>query len=683
MAWIRLDAEGRVVGWTVEALGLLGQDPESLEGTLLGDLLEEDDPGGLDEALRRLSRDPPTGEGEAVPRLVVRALEGPSLPLELSLAPAGPKNQEPRQVLCLLRNLSGEREGRARLDLLESSLELLEEALVVTDGRMEGPGPEIIFANRAFASLFGNFPGTLRGRRVRQVIGEALWERLLPLVASGIEAGEPIAGEAVLGPAGTGEVLVEWEVEPLRDDAGGISHFVARLREVNGLGGTEGADEGLGVDPATGLPDRDQFVSRLGRSVSWARESRTYRFAVLCIEPQGIASLRSTLGPLVATQVLKAVGWRLRRTIRPTDLVARMEDSRLVLLLEHPGAPHEIDLVVSRIRKALAPPFTIAGNTLTVRPLMGIALSDTGYELPEQVIRDALRALDRARSRARGAKEGYAVFDAARVQESRSRARTIAQLRGSVSDGGNGRLSVVFQPIVELNTGRPAGLEALMRWRNSEGALLAAGEVLPFLEEGRLLDALGPAVLRGAVKGIAQWRRELPDSLPPVSLNLSEEDLRNERFLRDLPALLDENGLHGEGLAFEIPERAVRRDPEGIVPALERLNATGAELWLDGFGGQGAPLIRLGDLPWRKVKVHPALVGGLGRKDGVAARALDALLALVHTLELEVVAVGIENRAQLEEARDRGIRLGQGFLLSGLLESPTVATYLREKVAGG
>jgi diguanylate cyclase (GGDEF)-like protein/PAS domain S-box-containing protein len=426
-------------------------------------------------------------------------------------------------------------------------------------------------------------------------------------------------------------------------------------------------------DALTGLPNRVLFLDRLDQALRRARRTEADACAaVLFLDLDRFKVVNDSLGHLVGDRLLVAVARRLEAALRPTDTVARLGGDEFTVLLTDVVDARGAILVAERIHQALGTPFELGGRQLFVDASIGIALA--GAEAaPEDVLRDADVAMYRAK--AEGGR--HAVFDAAMHDQFLRRLDLEAELRHAIEAG---LLEVAYQPIVQAATGRIAGYEALARWPDGQGGFHEPADFVAVAEETGLIVGLGATVLEQACAQLAAWR-ELPGgSGLIVGVNVTRRQLSDPGFCDVLDAALDASGLDPAALRLEISERELTAEPDSLRRQLAGLLADhGVRSHVDDFGTGASSLQLLHRFPGDAVKIHRALVIGMGHDAG-AFEIVKALVGLAHNLGLEVIAEGVESAEQLDYLRVLGCEFAQGFHLSPPLAPPDAAALLRDGV---
>jgi predicted signal transduction protein with EAL and GGDEF domain len=337
-----------------------------------------------------------------------------------------------------------------------------------------------------------------------------------------------------------------------------------------------------------------------------------------------------------------------------------------------PAVADEAEAVArgEQLAAILRTPVTVSGREVLARASVGVRLARGGDEDPERLLRDADMAMYAAKTTGRA---GVRVFDAVMHTRAVQRLDFEAALRRAVI---RQQFTVRYQPVVELDGGRLAGLEALVRWDHPERGLVMPGEFVGLAEDTGLIVPIGRWVLHAACQAARDWQRRFPLQPPPfLSVNLSVRQLQQPDLLEDVAGALDASGLDPRDLMLEITESVVAADQQVMLERLAGLRALGVHLAVDDFGTGYSSLAYLRHLPVDTLKLAKPFVDGLLRGAEEAALT-NAILRIADLLDLEVIAEGIEHAAQAIELQGLGCRLGQGFHFARPLDQFAVEALL-------
>jgi diguanylate cyclase (GGDEF)-like protein len=390
--------------------------------------------------------------------------------------------------------------------------------------------------------------------------------------------------------------------------------------------------------------------------------------AVLFLDLDDFKKVNDSLGHSAGDQLLLAVAERVRSCLRPEDLVARLGGDEFAVLLERANRD-EAESVATRLVDVLRAPFMLEGTEMKVHASIGIALAHSRI-VADEILRNADVAMYSAKTNGKG---GYAWYDPEMHVQTQRRNELAATLEGSVE---RDEIEAYYQPIVQLETGRVVGMEALARWRHPDRGLVLPDSFIPLAEESGLMPPIGRAVLGLACEQLQTWRsrHRFHDELI-VSVNLSQSELRNPNLTRDVEAILSETEIPPDRLVLEITESSAMQDPATAIEMLTKLRRLGVRLALDDFGTGYSSLSHLRDFPIDMLKIAKPFVDRIGTESTF----VDAILRLAETLGLDVVAEGIETAEQDEMLRSLGCSLGQGFYYA----KPSQALHVGSRLAFG
>jgi diguanylate cyclase (GGDEF)-like protein/PAS domain S-box-containing protein len=425
--------------------------------------------------------------------------------------------------------------------------------------------------------------------------------------------------------------------------------------------------EGKVSDPLTGLPNRLLFIDRVGRLIKHTKRRKDHLFAVLFLDLDGFKMINDSMGHLIGDQLLLGVANRLEKCLRSTDTVARLGETFTVarlggdeftVLLDDIKDPSDAKRAADRMMKALVPPFILGGKEVFTSVSIGIALSNSAYEQPEDILRDADTAMYRAKSLG---KARFEVFDADMRASVMARLQLETDLRRALE---RGEFRNFYQPIVALVSGEIAGFEALLRWQHPTRGLLGPIEFIPVAEETGLIRELGWWNLREACRQISEWRAgSIANRHLTISVNLSAKQFLQPNLVEDIRKLLSELALPPEALKLEITESTVMADPSGAVEMLQQIKSLGIRLAIDDFGTGYSSLSYLHRFPLDTLKIDRSFISGMG-DDGEGMEIARTILPMANNLRLDVVAEGVETLQQVAMLKKLQCKYGQGYYFS-------------------
>ena len=405
-------------------------------------------------------------------------------------------------------------------------------------------------------------------------------------------------------------------------------------------------------DALTGLPNRALFMDRAGRAVERSKRNPAYAFAVLVVDIDRFKVVNDGLGYRAGDEVIRDAATRIARCLRPEDTVARLGGDEFALLLEDLTDVSDATRVATRIGNALPAPS--GPHQLVLSASAGIALSATGYECAEDLLRDADIALRRAKAGGRGR---YEIFDPAMHHRALALLETETDLRRGLE---RDEFLVYYQPIVAIGTRRLAGFEALLRWRHPTRGVVQPADFVAVAEETGLIVSLGEWILREACRQASDWRDRFGVDLA-VSVNLSGRQLTEPDVVERVARILEETGLPGEHLGLEVTESVLMDNLDSAAEKLHRLKDLGVRVAIDDFGTGYSSFSLLHRFPIDTLKLDRSFVS---RIPGPGSPTVRAIVALAHNLGMQVVAEGVETAAQREALAGLDCAFGQGHLFS-------------------
>jgi diguanylate cyclase (GGDEF)-like protein/PAS domain S-box-containing protein len=564
-------------------------------------------------------------------------------------------------------------------------------------------------ANRAFEQLFGWGPGELDGRLSREwYLSDEDWEEGGRRCYEPFSQGRAFEGEMVLRHRDGRAIVCDVRskaIDPRNLELGSIwitmditarkaaeqalleaRHDLERLvqERTEALHRTVAALEDkvreqkaaeqriqrlAHFDALTALPNRSLLDDRARVALGAARRNGA-PLALMFLDLDHFKTVNDSLGHRVGDAVLIELSQRLQGVVRAQDTVSRLGGDEFVLLLPETGVEGAAQ-VAQKVLAVAQVPFHVDGHELTVTPSIGVALYPRDGPDLEALSRAADAAMYRAKEDGRNAWRFYT----AELQAHSDRALLVSNaLRRALE---RGQFSLVYQPQMDLASGRITGAEALLRWVHPELGNVSPAEFIPIAESSGLILPIGEWVLEQATRQIATWDRA---GLPPltVAVNVSSVQLRQA----DLPVLvkrtLDSAGVRVDRLEVELTEGAAMRDPQGAIQVMNALYEQGIELSIDDFGTGYSSLAYLKRFPIAKLKIDRTFVRDLITDAGDRA-IVDAIIRMAASLGMRTVAEGVETEEQLAFLRERGCNAMQGYLLARPLGADAFEAFVRER----
>ncbi|MDQ1255689.1 MAG: hypothetical protein QG656_282 [Candidatus Hydrogenedentes bacterium] len=418
-------------------------------------------------------------------------------------------------------------------------------------------------------------------------------------------------------------------------------------------------------DALTQLPNRALFLDRLGQAMRRAKRYEEYQFAVLFLDLDRFKVVNDGLGHLVGDELLREVSRKLVSCLRDqvkfereNDTVARFGGDEFVILLNDIRDIADAIRVAERIQESFKTPLQVGPHEVFTSASIGIALSATGYDQPEEFLRNADTAMYRAKAQGKARHE---VFDADMYTQALARMTIETDLRRSVDLN---EFLVYYQPIVDLRNGTITAFEALVRWNHPERGIVSPVEFIPIAEETGLILPIGQWVLAEACRQVQQWHEQIPTAASIIiSVNLSTKQFQQKDLLGEIARVLEQTGLEPHCLKIEITESAIMDDVEQVNRTLIAMREMGIQLSIDDFGTGYSSLSYLHRFPMNVLKIDQSFVKDL-HLTLENWQIVQTILLLARSLKMDVIAEGIETRQQYDQLKEFGCEYGQGYYMS-------------------
>ncbi|MEH2202297.1 putative bifunctional diguanylate cyclase/phosphodiesterase [Nostoc sp.] len=422
-------------------------------------------------------------------------------------------------------------------------------------------------------------------------------------------------------------------------------------------------------DVLTGLPNRALFMNHLEDAVNYSKRHSDYLFAVLFLDLDRFKVINDSLGHTFGDQLLLTVAQRLQECLRSIDIAARLGGDEFIILLVGIKDILEVVAVVERIQKNLALPVVIDGHEVSTTASIGIALSTTGCEQPEDYLRDADIAMYRAKAQGRAC---YEIFNTDMHIQAMAHLELVNELRRAIELQ---EFRVYYQPIVSLSRGRITGFEALVRWLHPKHGIVLPEYFMSTTQETGLIILIEQWLLHEACSQIQQWQEQFSSSCGDlaecpltISVNLCTTRFSEENLLPHINKVLQDTGLLAPSLTLEITEGVIMENDDKAIIRLKELRNLGIKLAIDDFGTGYSSLGRLHHFPINQLKIDRSFVSGnifdRGNLDIV-----QTIITLAHKLGVDVTAEGVETKEQLALLRKLNCEYGQGYFFSHPLDS--------------
>jgi len=480
-------------------------------------------------------------------------------------------------------------------------------------------------------------------------------------------------------------LFIESSASAIRNAKGEVEKLVIVNRDISERKRAENKLEHNALhDGLTDLPNRQMFLKRVQRACDRAAKDAFYRFAVLYVDIDGFKVFNDTMGHSVGDELILDIGQRLANCLRfedtlsrvagnrPSDaheadeVLARLGGDEFTILVGSIHDPSDAMRVAKRIQDSLAEPFSIHEREVFTSASIGISLSAAPYDRAEDLLRDADIAMFRAKMLGKSRCE---FFD----QEMHTKAVELLQLETDLRRAVEAKEFLLhYQPIVLLKTGRVAGFEALVRWQHPVKGLLYPDQFLSVVEKMGLVVPLGKWILREACRQAQIWEA-LPGahSNLTVMVNVSPRQFTSPDLTSDVEGALRESGMDPRRLHLEITESAAMADPERTLRVLLQLKVLGISISIDDFGTGHSSLSRLRRLPVDVVKIDRSFVTNMD-SDEDASKIVHLIIDFAHTVNLKVIAEGVEVAVHRDKLTSLGCEYGQGYFFAKPMDQEAV-----------
>jgi diguanylate cyclase (GGDEF)-like protein/PAS domain S-box-containing protein len=554
--------------------------------------------------------------------------------------------------LLVHRTLGTIAEAEEDLKLRDRAIESSVSAICITDN-LAADNP-IVYVNPAFESITGYSSRDVIGRNPRLLQGTDVAQPELNTIRAALHD-ERSCHVVLRNYRKDGSMYwSELNISPVRNDAGAVTHYIGVHSDITAAKTHQ--DElarQANHDSLTGLPNRNLLWDRI--DLACARAQRYGNFAAVAfLDLDDFKIVNDSLGHSAGDQLLRAVAARLESSLRATDTVARIGGDEFVLVLSDHKSTQSVAGELQRIVDSFSQPFAIDGRDVFVTASVGVALYPQDAGDPESLMKSAELAMYRAKESGRNAYQLYTAELQTRVSE---RLALESKLRRALE---HGELSLHFQPQVDLRSNRVFGCEALLRWNQPELGTVSPAKFIPLAEETGLIVPIGEWALRTACLQNKAWQNA---GLPAVTVavNISARQFREKNLVNSVAKILAETVLDPKYLELEVTESAIMHDAPNVIAALQAFRDLGVKLSVDDFGTGYSSLSYLKRFPVDRLKIDQSFVRDITADTDNAAIA-QAVVTLGHSMDLRVIAEGVETVEQLAFLRRNRCDEMQGYL---------------------
>ncbi|PMQ15771.1 EAL domain-containing protein [Janthinobacterium sp. AD80] len=547
-------------------------------------------------------------------------------------------------------DITARKEAEEKLRLSATVLEHIADGVMVVDAH-----GIIVTVNPAFTQITGYTEAEAVGRHssltrsARHDAGfyQAMWDELK---ASGFWRGE------IWHQRKNGELYLEWlTISAVRDMHATTTHYVGVFSDITLIKESqEKLDHMAHHDPLTALPNRLLFHDRLQHALLRAARDDE-QLAVLFIDLDRFKNVNDTLGHHVGDELLQKVAGQLTARLREGDTLARLGGDEFIVLLERIDGEYGATQVAEKLVTMFEQPFTVAGHELFVTCSVGISLyPDDALDL-NMLIRNADVAMYQAKARGRN---GYRFYAPSMTGEGVERLRLETFLRRSIEKH---EIFLNYQPQVEIDTGRLVGVEALVRWNHPELGLVPPARFIPLAEDSGFINQLGKWVLDEACRQMMRWQAQ-GLRVPKMAVNLSVKQFERGSIAGMVADILQETGLEPQRLQLEVTESVIMNTGDAL-GFINDLHAIGVGLAIDDFGTGYSSLAYLKQLPVQTLKIDRSFIKDISTDVNDEAIAI-AIIQLGKSMQLSVIAEGVETEEQAAFLLRHGCKLAQGYFYS-------------------
>jgi len=572
-------------------------------------------------------------------------------------------------MLTIARDITDRHQMQEKLQLAATVFESTAEGVLITDTRQR-----INAVNRAFSEItgyseqeaLGDTPRLLASGLHDSAFYAAMWYQL---TAEGHWQGE------ISNRRKNGEIYPSWlTISAVRNRDKFITHFVAVFADISSLKQAQARlDYQAHHDPLTGLPNRTLFESRLHAALAHSRAAHSLG-AVLFLDLDRFKHINDSLGHPVGDLLLKSIAVRLKENLRDIDTVARLGGDEFIILLPGLQNPGDAEAVATKLLNSFSAPFQAGEHEFFMSTSIGSALFPSDGADVATLIKNADAAMYRSKAKGRNRVEHYTRDLTAQASE---RIALEHELRRAIE---RNEFTLSYQPKISLLTQRLVGAEALIRWFHPTFGDVPPERFIPLAEENGMILQIGEWVLDTACQQLHEWNQRY-DVFGPLSVNLAGAQLRQPNLVNRIERLLLQHRLQPGCLQLEITESFIMSQTEEALSVLHRLKKLGVQLAIDDFGTGYSSLSYLKRLPLDILKIDQSFVRGLP-DDPHDAAIVRAIIALGRSMQLTVIAEGVETLEQQQFLADEGCEQIQGYLVSLPLRAEEFcATFLRTTVS--
>jgi diguanylate cyclase (GGDEF)-like protein/PAS domain S-box-containing protein len=583
-------------------------------------------------------------------------------------------------VLSELRAIQVRRHARNREELFQIVAENAADMIALVD--MKG---RRLYNSPAYKKILGYSPAELGETSAFEQIHPDDRFRVLQAAREARETGVGQRLEYRIRHKNGSWLVLESVASVVRDANGDVTKLVIVNRDISERKRAEQQlEHNLFHDALTGLPNRRLFLDRLQQLFVRGRRGATAGYALLIVNIDHFKTFNETFTTAIGDQILQEIARRIGACLRDKEIAPnpaletalfRLGGDEFSILLEGINDPSDAMRIARRIQAAVADPYPIDAREVRVSISLGIALGNDTHDRPENLLKDADIALQRAK--ALGGSRCQ-VSDEAMHNQAEGRMRLESDLRTAIAER---QFRIFYHPVVELASRRVVSFEALLRWEHPAQGLISPYRFLEAAEDTGLLVSIAHWLMMQTCRQLREWELNVSAGEQlGVTVNLSARQLADARLANDIQDALRETGVDPARLQLELTETVAAADPKLTVTVLSHLKHMGMGIILDDFGIGSSSLSGLRHFPVDALKIDRSLIREM-QADRTVCDMVEVIIALAHKFNLRVIAEGIETARQVELLQAFGCELGQGYYFSQPLESKAALQFVRQKVA--
>jgi diguanylate cyclase (GGDEF)-like protein/PAS domain S-box-containing protein len=572
---------------------------------------------------------------------------------------------ELRGFSVVIRDMTEMKQAEELLKKLSLSVEQSADLVLITDrdGKVE-------YTNKTVEDVTGYSREEFLARGMEILRSEGYNEKSYREMWNTVLSGFSFQGEMTIRKKGGEQVILDEVVTPITDARGAVTHALVTASDITPVKiMKEKLTYLTSYDELTGLPNRGLFAERLNRDRSRASKT-TGTIAVLAIDIDRFKYINEIYGLEAGNKVLKQVADSLSVSVSKNDTVGRLGSDEFGIILHDVLRPSDVILFIKMIMKNIPQIIMSGGEEIAVTLAAGITMFPDDGKDANTLMKNADIALAKAKALGRNTYQFYTPDMNVGVTELVFMERRLADALK------NQEYDLTYQPYCYLSSGRVAGAEALLKWRNEEFGLVSPVKFIPMLEETGMIIDVGKWVLRTACDQVRKWNDSGMLSLP-VSVNLSLSQFRHEFLAETVEATIRECGIDPKRLMLEITESIFMKDQEFTIATLKRLKNTGVAISIDDFGTGYSSLSYLKKFPVDYVKIDQSFVKDVAT-DPDATSLVTAIINMAHSLNLKTIAEGVETEDQWKILRLLKCDMAQGYYFSKALKPKEIEKYFEE-----